>query len=353
MNQQRLISFDILKLFTIFLVLWGHCIQHLLSSNHLDEPVYRIIYSFHMPLFLMISGYFSNSSMKLNFKTFLYKKTTNLILPCITWALFSYVIFNLILYNEDINILSFNQIYIYIKDEFWFLKCCFICYLITFLCYKTKLKKKYWIPIALLISINMSYQVNLLYPAFIIGFILKENPIILKFINKNSRTLIIIFIVMLFFLNKEYWNVHSLKNEFFNHNYISILKEIYTRLFKIVIGLIGSLSFISMFNILFVNNNPKEKILRMFTDWGKYTLEIYILQTYILEYGLGAYLKFDSINFFTFNFIISPLLSLTVLFVCIKIAKLLHKSNFTAFIFFGKINNKCNIHTNENKAINY
>lgn len=44
----------------------------------------------------------------------------------------------------------------------------------------------------------MPYQINLLYPVFIMGLILKENPLTLKFVIKNNRTLITIFIVMLF-----------------------------------------------------------------------------------------------------------------------------------------------------------
>ena len=71
----RLRSFDILKLFAIFLVLWGHCIQYFLSSKPVDEPLYRTIYAFHMPLFMMISGYFAASSMHIRLNDFLKKVT--------------------------------------------------------------------------------------------------------------------------------------------------------------------------------------------------------------------------------------------------------------------------------------
>ena len=83
-QEGRLRSFDILKLFTIFLVLWGHCIQYFLSSEPIDEPLYRTIYSFHMPLFMMISGYFAASSMHIRLIDFLKKKSVQLLLPCFT-----------------------------------------------------------------------------------------------------------------------------------------------------------------------------------------------------------------------------------------------------------------------------
>lgn len=58
-SNTRLIYFDLLKLFAIFLVIEGHCVQHLLDTNEYDEPLYSFIYSFHMPLFMTIAGFFS------------------------------------------------------------------------------------------------------------------------------------------------------------------------------------------------------------------------------------------------------------------------------------------------------
>ena len=79
----RLRSFDILKLFAIFLVLWGHCIQYFLSSEPVDEPLYRTIYAFHMPLFMMISGYFAASSMHIRLNDFLKKRASNCSFPAL------------------------------------------------------------------------------------------------------------------------------------------------------------------------------------------------------------------------------------------------------------------------------
>lgn len=56
---RRIVAFDIIKLIAIYLVIVGHCTQHLLSSFEYEEPVYLFIYSFHMPLFMFLSGFFS------------------------------------------------------------------------------------------------------------------------------------------------------------------------------------------------------------------------------------------------------------------------------------------------------
>lgn len=83
MSNRRILAFDIIKLFAIFLVLWGHCMQSLypVIGCGRNKPVFLYIYSFHMPLFMMVSGYFSPSAMKLSFAEILQKKVKQLIVP--------------------------------------------------------------------------------------------------------------------------------------------------------------------------------------------------------------------------------------------------------------------------------
>lgn len=53
----RLASLDMLKGFAIFMVIAGHAVQYLISGDYYDKAVYRVIYSFHMPLFMAITGF--------------------------------------------------------------------------------------------------------------------------------------------------------------------------------------------------------------------------------------------------------------------------------------------------------
>ena len=86
MPKHRILYIDILKLFTIYLVIWGHAIMHF-QPNYGDSTIFQLIYSFHMPLFMMLSGYFAVSSMELDVKTFFVKKFRQLLLPCISWGI--------------------------------------------------------------------------------------------------------------------------------------------------------------------------------------------------------------------------------------------------------------------------
>lgn len=84
---QRLQSMDALKFFAIFLVLWGHCVQYLISGEFADKPVYRHIYSFHMPLFMMLSGFFFAMTCRRGFWKLSVKKFRQLLLPVLCWIL--------------------------------------------------------------------------------------------------------------------------------------------------------------------------------------------------------------------------------------------------------------------------
>ncbi len=54
--KQRLEYIDILRGFAIFLVVLGHVLEH---AGLKDDFLFYFIYSFHMPLFICISGFVS------------------------------------------------------------------------------------------------------------------------------------------------------------------------------------------------------------------------------------------------------------------------------------------------------
>lgn len=89
MNNKRIAAYDAIKLFAIFLVLWGHCILHLQGYEYdcNDNWLYRLISSFHMPLFMMVCGFFGANVNRLDFKTFFLKKFRTLLMPALTMGI--------------------------------------------------------------------------------------------------------------------------------------------------------------------------------------------------------------------------------------------------------------------------
>lgn len=80
-------NFDVLKAYAIIFVVWGH----FASGN---KPLCEFIYSFHMPLFFMISGYFFHPKKDLPLNVVLSRNFKSLMLPYI-FLCGAYVLYNI------------------------------------------------------------------------------------------------------------------------------------------------------------------------------------------------------------------------------------------------------------------
>ena len=337
---QRLLAFDAMKCFAILLVIWGHCIGELSSCNIADRSMYRIIYSFHMPLFMMISGYFATSSMSLPPITFLKKKSRQLIYPCLVIGFIIWIIIesthSFHFQRENI---SFGALLIdyYWFSDFWFLKSCFICYCLAYLGIKSKIKEKYWIIITLLLSqCIVPFFVSFMYPCFILGMEIRINEKIKEIIHKYRWTIIACFVILLFFYSSEAWtNSHGIPSGLLNADIYVWFKVLFYRLFRLFIGIIGALAFYIIFLQLF-EKEKKSVFTNILGDWGKYTLEVYILQAVILERTIAPFLNLDFLSPFVYNFVVTPLLSVLLLMIFILLTKTIYKVPKLGMVLFGK-----------------
>lgn len=59
MERTRIIWADSLKGWLILLVILGHAIQSTLAKDCFDNHLWNLIYSFHMPAFMAVSGWFA------------------------------------------------------------------------------------------------------------------------------------------------------------------------------------------------------------------------------------------------------------------------------------------------------
>lgn len=92
-TQRKYEWIDIAKGFGIILVILGHCIRDGMQEKYIFSVIYTFIYTFHMPLFFLLSGFlFENSIQKENgVKKFIEKKTNTLFIPFITYTLLIYL----------------------------------------------------------------------------------------------------------------------------------------------------------------------------------------------------------------------------------------------------------------------
>ena len=337
MKGARLVYFDALKLFAIYLVIWGHCINWYQLGHGEYDAIYRYIYSFHMPLFMMISGYFSYSSMQLTAYSFFKKKFKNLIYPCISWGVILWIIV------EPTHSFQYGHhhfswvgliVDFYWLSDFWFLKSCFLCYCLLYLCVHSRVKKKIWIPISLIISQGCSpFYFSFLYPCFLLGWLTKDKENFAKVVNKYALALIVIFCIMLIFWDFNAWQKsHGLPSNILRSGFMAIIETGVFRLFRLFIGIIGSLSVISIFRYLF--KSKSQHISSFCSKWGAYTLETYIFQSIIIERILHRYINIsDSIYYPS---IVLPIISFLILSLCIYLTILLRRSQVLAQLLWGK-----------------
>ena len=90
---------DLTRGLAVVLMIFGHCLQYgsgkeyLANAEFYNNPVFAIIYSFHMPLFMVVSGLlFETTIRKYSFGENIVSRFTKMLLPIICWTFLEYVI---------------------------------------------------------------------------------------------------------------------------------------------------------------------------------------------------------------------------------------------------------------------
>ncbi len=151
--MKRIVWIDILKGLAILLVIMGHVCQMRfpISGKWLAD----VIYSFHMPLFLFLSGLFARKAVEAadnkHIKTFVIRKSRQLLVPFVVWMILWCVIKG----DHITMFLDGGFIYWYLPTLFEFLLLFCILRCISNL---MRINLRYY-PLLLLLSIFLLYQI--------------------------------------------------------------------------------------------------------------------------------------------------------------------------------------------------
>ena len=336
----RIWQYDLLKTYACFLVVWGHAIVNLTSSDCLDNPLYRFIYSFHMSLFMMISGFFSSSVKKLDLVSFIKKKFMQLLYPCFIWGMVLFILmYGYGFFCDGSSNFTFSQLLsdFYWYSDFWFLKSCFICFCFAFLGMKYCDKLWIWGPGTLLLSqFVIVFQVPFMYPSFFIGILLRRYNSLMISLIKYRYIIWSLFVLMSLLWTKEIWiGCHGFSLEIYDNPSKSLIFLFILRLYRMVIGVFGALSFIILFRMI---DRPLDslQIIRNICNYGQYTLEIYVIHSVLFVYVACRFLTLDGLSFFQYNFFVTPIISVIVIFLCNYIIHMLRKKDLLFYLFFGR-----------------
>lgn len=138
--MERNFFIDAIKGLLILLVIIGHCVQYGNGYLYLDHELYynnfifRSIYTFHMPMFMIISGYLFNYSNIKPLRNIVLSKLKTIGVP---FVFFCTIIYFIWWFCNDLNYFYFSDYFRKMRINMWFLSSvlmnCLIVALITHL----------------------------------------------------------------------------------------------------------------------------------------------------------------------------------------------------------------------------
>lgn len=328
--KKRIAYIDFAKCIAIWLVLWGHVITQMMNHDLNGNPVFVFIYSFHMPLFMLVSGFFAQSSFQLPILKLVIKKFKQLIWPALTFGILWYGL-DWGLGNRVPSLKNF----IYLEAEsYWFLKALFFAYIIAFTINKCSRWKIFitFLVCAFFCLIQLKggtfFKMGAMLPFFFTGMWIKKQ---LPKIRQHKKGLLLIVLVI-FSVSFSFFTLED--NSFATYFFRTLsLESIGNYLLCLITGLSGSMIIIIL-SLFIVERWGNNSTVRIGSEIGKYTLSIYLLQKLLVEILLPHFIKIE-MNIWVYDLLLTPFVATVFLFICFGLAKLIYKNRYAKAILMG------------------
>ena len=322
-------SIDLLKALAVSLVIVGHVIQYFVP-NYDNSTLFRLIYSFHMPLFMVLSGYFARPGKSTDMKI----KFERIFLPFVIWSLICIYARYLQSPNSgDYKYLINHIVAVFFSPDdggLWFLWVLFLNFLVFyFLTEKNLLVCSFVILLFLYLVGFLTHGTNILglalfkwyYPFFVFGYYLRAN---LSIFDKKLKTRELLFVLIVTLVLFNQWERVSITTLFGFQINGAISRNLVTLFIKLLVA-VG-------FIVIIFSLRTKVYSFSYFRFFAVNSLGFYALQFLILD----ALLKLQ-ISFFKENLFLNccAIIFITSSF-CIFFIYLLNKWNFTRHYFLGK-----------------
>lgn len=311
---RRIEELDVLKGVAIICVVIGHVHLFAPPQGDPEDWTYKVIYSFHMPLFMTISGLLSAKLFERPAVSTIVSKIRRIVIPCLVWQ----VVTCLLIYSFDKTA---------IISEYWYLKCLFSCICLTVVVSRVFKPWVHCILVCMLITwlIPTVWNIPYMYPFFCLGVAVGRMNW-LTLLNKHTTDCIVICSVLEVILLR-FWH-GSMSQDFsrlelliYNSNY---WYDLYVFVYRFVIAtnscvLLYCLSrkLLSCFS------------LRPFKEVGKQSLGIYLIHSIILNKLLGIHLDMPKP-------LTVALVSLVVIGGSFLICKVVSLNKYTARYMLGE-----------------
>ena len=340
---ERDITIDLAKGFAIFLVVLGHAIQYSFgpewtsSQAFFENGLFKAIYSFHMPLFMLISGYLFYGSNKKDFKDLVVSKLKGIGIPMVSFVLICNgpAILRYWARFDFLHSLTFLVSRVFYGMTMWFLLSLLMNMLIVALITRV-FKRRFHIYVAFALvfiaslfipdSIILSVH-KFMFPFFCIGYIVKENAVDVYKYSKNvffMGVLTVLSVLCILWFDRDtyiYTTGFSIKGKGIGQLFIDCKRTL--------IGLVVSFTVLQ-----YVHLFAEHCRANLFVHLGQISLFIYgtnmVIDTFykVLLSKMGV-----SIGF---NYIAPALFTMGVILLAVLVYNVISKNKVTRLLFLGK-----------------
>lgn len=335
-NINRDINIDAIKGYAAILVVLGHTIQITVGETWDTVILSQIIYSFHMPLFMFISGWCSYSMNRNNNWNWLKRRFQSLFVPFCSWIIIDCFIHCKYDVMQIISILKKTMLMSPDQGGYWFLytlfELCLVLFLSNIVLEKIKITEyDYILYIIIMIFMNILFwKIHLVYLGmyllswhsffFFGGFLLnkyKSSLELRKYSDNfvlNIITIALAIIILPLYRRVETPTYITVFNMYFKNRYVQQIFRMVMRYIVPIVGIYASYILIMI---------TPEIIKKALAFVGRYTIEIYILSSFFIN-------KFTSIVYIDviINLVISVSLSLLI--------AIIFERKYIRWFLFGK-----------------
>lgn len=347
--KQRNQYLDILRGSALILMVFGHCLQYgngtevIKNSGFFYNRLFQVIYSFHMPLFMLLSGYlfFYTAGKYQKTSDFLKNRWQRIFMPIIGWQTFHYLVngIRMLVKGEVIRLDFFLG---YVRSWFtdiWFLLAILYCSLIVF-CVRKYFKDSLIVYFTgfVLTFITPDSMANLhlykfMYPFFVCGYLFgrysKEirgmiSRIGLKYLFAGT---LVVFVVLFCFWDIDAYIYTTGYTLFWRENAV---RQLVIDIYRTLIGFIGSAVVVFGIKLLYdcqaawLSGTAVKKIIellwQMMAGVGKNSLCIYLLSSEMVHWFLEAYS-----DYYHFSYLGTILETVILIAVCYLVSVLISR----------------------------
>ena len=337
--MQRNEFLDFTKGVLILLVSIGHATQYVMyhNNNFWEDPIFKAIYLFHMPLFMAVAGYlsFRGLTQTSNLLKYVGQRLISYVLPILTWAtLFQISMFLTVKHDPLQNLpiaIFFEAIW-----SLWFLWALIGCLICAAIAQSAKQWRWLVFLLAFLVVLALPDQWNIYlfqytFPFFVAGFYgatIKTSA--LQTLSRHA------LLFKLFALASCFCFILWHKDTYVYVTEMSLsLNNLPNVVFRWLAG-----SIVSVFTMLLLfrlNSALPEKLKRLLIWFGRDSMYVYILQSYVFWVLLRLSDRyFQPISNVLLQDVIAITLGVVIVSCCWWLGQVMTRHQLAARLLFGK-----------------